>query len=207
VCSPLHLKVLYIDKRHTHTHTHTHAHNCLTAIPSTVASGVVVWVWPPGAHFYLGESVVLRCNVSTAAAVAADTRPPQRGRWSYRWFRHRLHGAPPSLDPRRHLASGDTYTITGATAEDGGSYWCQAEAPGPGVNGSIVLLLSERVHLTVSGEPPSTTQSGGTAVKPGFPSPFMTQDPANILWSKISNRPPLSLELCIVLINTLFRSN
>ncbi|KAG7279383.1 hypothetical protein CRUP_024202 [Coryphaenoides rupestris] len=120
-----------------------------------VASGAVVWVWPPGAHFYLGESVVLRCNVSTPAAVAADTRPPQQGQWSYQWFRHWLHGAPPSLDLRRHLASGDTYTITGATAEDGGSYWCRAEAPGPGVNSSIVLLLSERVQLTVFGILPS----------------------------------------------------
>ncbi|CAL8306893.1 unnamed protein product [Lota lota] len=118
-----------------------------------VAPGAVIWVWPPGTEVYLGESVVLQCNVSTAAAAATYTRVPQ-WRWSYRWFRHQLHQAPPVLDPPRHLASRDTYAITGATAEDGGSYWCQAEGPGPGDNSSTVLLLSERVQLNVSGTLP-----------------------------------------------------
>ncbi|KAJ3598950.1 hypothetical protein NHX12_032913 [Muraenolepis orangiensis] len=114
------------------------------ASASKVASGAVIWVWPPGTDIYPGESVVLQCGVPPAHP------GPQQDGWSYAWFRHGLRRAPPALHPPRHLAYRDTYAITGAAAEDAGGYRCRAEGPGSEVNGSGVTLFSEEVRLTVS---------------------------------------------------------
>uniref|UniRef100_A0A667ZVL9 Ig-like domain-containing protein n=1 Tax=Myripristis murdjan TaxID=586833 RepID=A0A667ZVL9_9TELE len=71
---------------------------------------VTVSVWPPGSNIYPGECMLLRCSVVSGS----------RSVWTYQWFRNKPHMA---LTPNpRHLASHDSYSITGVTREDGGSY-------------------------------------------------------------------------------------
>lgn len=141
-------KLLYQKVTHTHRHTlfysmfHTnknrskkniHEFFCLSAETPEVS----VSVWPPGSNIYPGECMLLRCSVASGS----------RSVWTYRWFRNKPHTA---LTPNpRHLASHDSYSITGVTREDGGSYWCQAERRG---RNSTTVLLSDPARLTVSGE-------------------------------------------------------
>ncbi|XP_029906043.1 pregnancy-specific beta-1-glycoprotein 4-like [Myripristis murdjan] len=110
---------------------------------SKEAPEVTVSVWPPGSNIYPGECMLLRCSVVSGS----------RSVWTYQWFRNKPHMA---LTPNpRHLASHDSYSITGVTREDGGSYWCQVERRG---SNSTTVLLSDPARLTVSElAPPSLT--------------------------------------------------
>lgn len=96
---------------------------------------VGVSVWPQGLNIYLEESVLLHCSMESNSSSV----------WTYRWFRHRPDSAP-TPNPR-HLVSGDSYSITAVTREDGGSYQCRAER-GEG-NISSVMILSQPVVLRV----------------------------------------------------------
>ncbi|XP_029988257.1 carcinoembryonic antigen-related cell adhesion molecule 1-like [Sphaeramia orbicularis] len=106
---------------------------------SKEALKVSVSVWPPGSSIHLGESVFLQCTVKFNSSFVQ----------LYRWFRHTPHTAL-SLNPR-HLVSGDSYSITGVTREDTGSYWCQAEWR---EGNTTMVFLSEPATLGVSDHPP-----------------------------------------------------
>ncbi|XP_076009424.1 uncharacterized protein LOC143002909 isoform X3 [Genypterus blacodes] len=109
---------------------------------------VSVSVWPSGSNIYGGDSVSLQCRVVSGSPYV----------WSYRWFRHKP-GSGLTLNPR-HLVSGDRYSITGVTREDGGSYWCQA---GRGGHNSTAVFLSQPIRLFVSELlPPSLSVTPGS---------------------------------------------
>uniref|UniRef100_A0A3Q3VZF0 Ig-like domain-containing protein n=1 Tax=Mola mola TaxID=94237 RepID=A0A3Q3VZF0_MOLML len=87
---------------------------------------VSVSVWPPGSNIYLGECLLLQCTVESNSTSV----------WSYHWSRS--SSAPGPAPNPRHLASGNTYSITAVTRDDAGSYRCQAKS-----NKSSVVLLSQ----------------------------------------------------------------
>lgn len=105
---------------------------------SEEALKVSVSVWPPGSNVHLGESVLLQCTVKSNSSSVRK----------YRWFRN-TPDTVLALNPR-HLVSGDSYSITGVTRDDAGTYWCQAERGGS--NGTMVLL-SRPTTLSVSEAP------------------------------------------------------
>ncbi|XP_029356810.1 uncharacterized protein LOC115042606 [Echeneis naucrates] len=105
-----------------------------------------VSVQPPGSSAYLGECVLLQCRVKSHCTFVKD----------YRWYRSKGHTA---QNPR-HLASGDTYSITAVTREDMDSYWCQAECQ---ENKTAFVVKSQPVTLNVSDlSPPSLSLTPNT---------------------------------------------
>ncbi|KAM6921167.1 Fc receptor-like protein 5 [Xenentodon cancila] len=103
----------------------------LKELPASVVS-----VWPPGLEIYSGESVFLQCKVESNSTLT----------WLYQWYRNSPK-TPPTTN-RRHLVSGDSYSITAVKREDAGSYWCKAEQK------ESNTITEARVVLNVSGLPP-----------------------------------------------------
>ncbi|XP_027010297.1 Fc receptor-like protein 5 [Tachysurus fulvidraco] len=109
----------------------------LSLAKNRTSDEVVLTAWPQGQHFYLGEPIVLTCEVKRNSSEL----------WIYSWFRHDLGKA---LTPgRAHRVSHHTYSISVLTSEDSGTYWCKAWK-----QDTNSTLLSKPVSLSVTAASP-----------------------------------------------------
>ncbi|XP_058259730.1 uncharacterized protein LOC131362027 isoform X2 [Hemibagrus wyckioides] len=107
----------------------------LSLATNRTSDDVVLTAWPKGQLFYIGEPMVLTCEVKRNSSEE----------WIYSWFRNLSKASSPG---HAHRVNNQTYSISALTHEDNGTYQCGAQ------NKNMSMLQNNTVSIKVTTDPP-----------------------------------------------------